>query len=104
MGLLRQGKFVEVPQYLASGRWHENSYGCKVADLRRQGDREGAEQAQWFDTSNTKKRLAPHWRCLGAHIGSILNAPTNPVAKFRMLLFMAHVANWWRKDLLAEMR
>ena len=97
------GRFAEVPEYLARGRWHADSYGAKVGRLKRRGLREGAAEARWFDPQNRGLLVMPHWRCLWEHLLSAARSRQPPADKLGTIALLARVANWWRRELGAEL-
>ena len=100
--LVLLGKFDGVGEHLVRGRWHKESYGCKVGQLRRNGDREGREQAQWFDPANKGRLVMPHWMQIWGHFLSIVRSEEKNLIKSLMILFLCRIAIWWRRELAVD--
>lgn len=103
MELALRGKFRHVPEDLLRGRWHKDSYGCRVGRLQRNGVAEGAAQARWYSPANRGRWYFPHWRRLGRGARLVLDSSHSPADKVSMLGILLHVAYWWRKALLREL-
>lgn len=104
MELAMRGKFRHIPEDLLIGRWHRDSYGCRVGTLQRHGKNEGAEQARWYSPNNRRRFYFPYWHRLWWSTKLVLGSSHPPAEKFSMLGVLLHVAFWWRKALLRELR
>jgi glycosyltransferase involved in cell wall biosynthesis len=91
--LTLQGEFVQLDEYLFHRRFHAAAHSSLMT----------SEEKQRFSNPAIERRIfLRRWRNLLEHCRSIKRARLSILEKIELLVEVARLAYWWRKDLIRE--